>query len=66
LAPEAQQWVMAQTGPEVTLEKMVVIGDPVPDTAKFVAIPNTKHVFAMTSGKRIVVDTETGKVIAIY
>jgi hypothetical protein len=66
LAPEAQQWVMAQTGPEVTMERMVVVGDPVPDTARFVAIPNTKSVFAMVSGKRVVVDTATGKVIAVY
>jgi hypothetical protein len=66
LAPEAHQWVMTQTGPEVTMEKMVVVGDPVPDTAQFVAIPNTTHVFAMVSGKRVVVDTATGRVIAVY
>jgi hypothetical protein len=60
-------WVSEQQAPSVTIDRDVTIGDPLPDTVKFVEVPKYKQYgFAVVNNRRVIVDPGTRKVIKVY
>jgi hypothetical protein len=60
LSPTACTYVVSQDVPVVTLEKEVVVGEPLPETVVLYPIPETEtYVFANVNGKRVIVDPKT-------
>jgi Protein of unknown function (DUF1236) len=67
IEPEVDTWVTEQSGPSVTIEKDVVVGDPLPDTVELVEIPKyKKYRYGFVNKKRVLVDSDTRKVIKVY
>jgi Protein of unknown function (DUF1236) len=67
IEPEVETWVTEQSGPTVTIEKDVVVGDPLPDTVELVEVPkHKKYRFGVVNKKRVLVDSDTRKVIRVW
>jgi Protein of unknown function (DUF1236) len=67
IEPEVETWVTEQSGPTVTIEKDVVVGDLLPDTVELVEVPKyKKYRYAIINKKRVLVDSDTRKVIKVY
>jgi hypothetical protein len=67
IEPEVETWVTEWSGPSVTIEKDVVVGDPLPDTVELVEVPkHKKYRFAYVNKKRVLVDSDSRKVIKVW
>ncbi|HET7715872.1 MAG TPA: DUF1236 domain-containing protein [Bauldia sp.] len=67
IEPEVDTWVMTQDGPDVVVDGDVAVGAVLPDTVTVVEVPNhTKYGYVKVKGKKVIIDTDTRKVLKIY
>ena len=66
--PQVETWVMQQPpGPAVTVEEKIMVGETLPDSVEIVEVPDyDDYGYAYVNQHRVVVDAETGEIIAIY
>jgi Protein of unknown function (DUF1236) len=67
IEPEVETWVTEQPGPIVTYDGDVVVGDVLPEDVEVVEVPKfKKYRYVIIKKKRVLLDGDTRKVIAIY
>jgi len=65
--PAVRGWALLQEGPAISFEKDVVRGDIIPDGIRLAEVPNyPQYGFVILNTERLIVDTATRKVIAVY
>ena len=65
--PDVQTWVMQQPTESVTVDQDVTVGSVLPESVQVVQVPKyKKYRFAVVNNKRVLVDSGSRKVVAVY
>ena len=65
--PEVETWVTEQPGPIVTYDGDVVVGAVLPENVEVVEVPkHKKYRYVIINKKRVLLDSGSRKIIAIY
>jgi hypothetical protein len=64
--PEVRSYVVEEDVPSVTVERQIIVGEPLPPTVVLHTIPrHTRYRFAVVNHRRVIVDPGTRRVIQI-
>ena len=68
ITPEVDTWVMGQPDTDsVTVDGDIVVGTPLPGTARVIEVPNQPdYNYVVVNKKRVLVEKKTRKVIKVY
>jgi hypothetical protein len=63
---EVITYVERDTGPSVTVQERIIVGEPVPATVKLRPVPqHAEFRYAYVNNSRVIVDSRSGKVVKI-
>lgn len=64
--PPVREYVVHEDVPSVTIEKRIVVGEPLPDTVVLHTVPKyTEYRYAVVNNERVIVDPRTRKVVEV-